>query len=71
MVVNEQELAPPEYMVSRPSQHNGYRWTWMVCQPDCVWAELAYGEGDSEKDAIAAASKARDRIVWSRKHGLR
>lgn len=66
-----QELAPPEYIVEPPSQHNGYCWAWSVCQPDCVWAELAYGEANSEWEAIAQAARARNRIEWSRKHGLR
>ena len=71
MEISEQELAPPEYVVERPCRENGYRWTWSVCQPDCVWAELAHGEAQSASEAIVQAAMARNRIEWSRKHGLR
>ena len=54
----EEEHAPPEIVIDKPSSENGYMWCWGIYQPDCNWAELKYGRENSKKEAIMVAAVA-------------
>jgi hypothetical protein len=59
---------PPEYIIDEPKPQNGFMWTWVVCQPDCNWAELAYGRASTCEEAVRQAQTTRDRIEYHREH---
>ena len=46
---------PAEIVIERPSyngrSHNGWDWSWAVCQPDACWGEWAGGYASTKEKA--------------------
>ena len=48
-------LVPAEICIEKPSDHNNWRWTWAVCQPDACWGEWAAGTSADYQSALRTA----------------
>lgn len=67
--MNDYEMCPPEIVLDRPSEMNGWRWHWGVYQPDAHWASLIEGDCWDGQEAFKMAMEARSRVVQERNYG--
>ena len=56
----------PELVFERPSRRNGFQWTWVLCQPDATWAELAAGGSRERVKAVEDGRRALNRTLIAR-----